>query len=200
MWKQYEPLIKAIVELFHPFVEAAVHDLEKGKVVALYHNFSKRKVGDPSPLSELKVETKDFPDYFPSYYKKNWDGRPLKCTSITLRNAKGKAIGLICFNVDTSFMQDAHQVLETFLKSKEADGSPVELFGAQCEEQTVALMEQFLQEKNLSLKHLTTSQKREVVHHLFHKGIFNFKNAAPFIAEYLNVSRATIYNYLKKKS
>ncbi len=46
LWINYEPLIKAIVELFHPFVEAAVHDLEKGKLVAIYHNMSQRKVGD----------------------------------------------------------------------------------------------------------------------------------------------------------
>src|ERR1700722_338034 len=110
LWKCYEPMIEAMVELFHPFVEAAVHDLVEGKLVALYHNISQRKVGDPSPIKEFKLDVDDFPDRFAPYYKTNWDGRALKCTSITIRNHKGKPVGLICFNVDTSVMQEAHRL------------------------------------------------------------------------------------------
>lgn len=197
-WKQYEPMIKAVVELFNPFIEAAVHDLEQGKLVAIYHNLSQRKVGDASPLKELKVITEDFPDYFAPYYKKNWDGRPLKCTSITIRDEKGKAIGLICFNVDTSFIQDAHKLLETFLKIKDDAENPIEIFGRQCEEQATAIIQQYLEEKHLSLNHLNRNQKKELVQHLYHKGIFNFKNAAPFIAKHLNISRASVYNYISR--
>ncbi|MBS3902864.1 MAG: PAS domain-containing protein [Anaplasmataceae bacterium] len=197
LWKQHEPMIQAIVELFSPFVEAAVHDLEKGKIVAIYHNISQRKIGDLSPLKELKVETKDFPDYFVPYYKKNWDGRPLKCTSITLRDTTGKAIGLICINVDTSFMQDAHRLLETFLKTTDKAENPIELFGAQCEEQATAMIQQYIDDKHLALNFLNREQKKELVQHLYHKGIFNYKNATFFISKKLKISRASIYNYIK---
>jgi D-arginine utilization repressor len=197
-WKQYEPLIKAVVELFHPFAEAAVHDLEQGKIVAIYHNISQRKIGDLSPLKELKVKTKDFPDYFTPYYKQNWDGRPLKCTSITLRDKKGKAVGLICINIDTSFIQDAHRLLEVFLKTKDGAKNPIEIFGAQCEDQATTFIEQFLREQNVSLNFLNRNQKKEVVRQLYGKGIFNYKSAAPFIAKKLNISRASVYNYIKK--
>ncbi len=198
LWKQYEPLIQAIVELFHPFVEAAVHDLEQGKVVAIYHNISQRQVGEPSPLKELKVEVKDFPAYFTPYYKQNWDGRPLKCTSITMRNTKGDAIGLICLNVDTSFFQDGYRLLETFLKTRSEAENPIEIFGSQCEEQAISVIQQYLEEKHLSLGHLNRDQKKELVQQLYRKGIFNFKNAAPFIAQKLNTSRASVYNYIKQ--
>lgn len=197
-WRHYEPLIKAIVELFHPFVEAAVHDLKRGKLAAIYHNISQRKIGEPSPLHELKINTADFPDYFASYYKRNWDGRSLKCTSITIRNEKGKAVGLICFNVDTSFAQDAHKLLETFLKTKADAENPIEIFGSQCEEQATYLIQKYLEDKNLSLNHINKKQKQELVQYLYHKGIFNFKNAAPFIAQHLNISRASVYNYIKQ--
>jgi len=197
-WMQYEPLIKAIVELFHPLIEAAVHDLEKGKLVAIYHNMSQRKVGDASPLNELKVNIRDFPDYFAPYYKKNWDGRALKCTSITIRDDQKKAVGLICFNVDVSFFQDTHKVLEMFLKVKDKSENPIETFGSQCEEQAALVIKHYLDEKHLSLNHLNRDQKKELVQHLYHKGIFNFKNAAPFIAQYLNISRASVYNHIKQ--
>ena len=129
-WKQYEPLIKAIVELFFPFVEAAIHDLNEGKLVAIYHNISQREPGEASPLHELKVDTAHFPDYFAPYYKKNWDGRPLKCTSMTIRNKRGKPVGLICINVDASFAHETHRLLETFLKTKAEGENPIDIFGS----------------------------------------------------------------------
>lgn len=197
-WKIYEPMIQAVVELFHPFVEAAVHDIEDGKVIALYHNISKRNVGDVSPLKELKVKTEHFPDYFNPYEKKNWDGKPLKCTSITIRNEKKRAIGLICFNVDTSFMHDAHRLIETFLNINQDSENPIEMYGGQCEEQAKALINQYLKTRGLSFNHLSRDQNKELVQHLYHQGIFNYKNAAPFVAEYLGISRATVYNYIKQ--
>ncbi|MCB1108202.1 MAG: PAS domain-containing protein [Chlamydiia bacterium] len=199
LWKQYEPFIQAVVELFHPFIEAAVHDLEQGKIMAIYHNISQREVGEPSPLKELKVNIKDFPDYFSPYYKKNRDGRPLKCTSITMRDESGKAIGLICLNVDVSFFQDGCRLLEAFLQTKVEAENPIEIFGAECEAQATAVIQLFLDERQLSLKHLNRRQKKELVQHLYRKGIFNFKNAAPFIAQKLNTSRASVYNYIKEE-
>lgn len=197
-WQHYEPMIKAIVELFNPFVEVAVHDLKKGKIVALYHNISQRKVGELSPLKELKIDTEHFPDLFTPYYKKNWDGRPLKCTSITIRDDQGTPVGLICVNVDTSFFQDAHRFLNLFLKTEKSAENPIEMFGSQCDEQAIALIQQYLEERHLSLAYLNRDQKKELVQYLYHKGIFNFKNAAPFLATYLSVSRASIYNYIKQ--
>lgn len=194
----YEPLIKAVVELFHPFVEVAIHDLEQGKLVAIYHNLSQRKIGDASPLKELKINTKEFPNYFAPYYKKNWDGRMLKCTSITIRNEKKKPIGFICFNVDISFIQDTHKLLGIFLKTKDEADNPIEIFGSQCEEQATRIIQHYLDENHLSLNHLNRDQKRKLVQTLYHKGIFNFKSAAPFIAQYMNISRASIYNYIKQ--
>lgn len=197
LWKQYEPLINAVVEVFHPFVEVAVHDLQKGKVVAIYHNISQRKVGEPSPLKELKISTKDFPDYFSPYYKQNWDGRALKCTSITIRSKKGKPIGLICLNIDVSHFEEGFQLLKTFLKTKDEAENPIEIYGSQCDEHVEMAIKQFLDEKSLSINHLNRDQKKELVQQLYRKGIFNFKNAVPFIAKRLNTSRATIYNHIK---
>lgn len=195
--KHYEPVIQAIVELFHPFAEAAVHDLRKGKIVSLYHNISQRKIGDPSPLKELQVKIEDFPDYFTPYYKENWDGRPLKCTSITMRNEKGEPIGLICINIDVSFFRDGAQVLEAFLKTKREASNPVEIFSAGCEEHVLKVIQQYIEEKNLSLNHLSRDQKKELVWQLYKKGVFNFKNAIPLVAKKLKTSRASIYNYIK---
>jgi predicted transcriptional regulator YheO len=198
--KAYLPFIEAIAELFHPFVEIAVHDLIEDKLVALYHNISQRKVGDQTTLGDLKQSYGKFPDFFSPYYKKNWDGRKLKCTSITLRDDQGEAIGLICINVDTTFFTETKQIVDLFLAvSKEAE-SPIESFGEDCQNVIKRIVDEYLLEYKLNIRHLNRVQKREAVHSLYQRGAFNYKNAPPFIAEYLNISRATVYNYLKELS
>ncbi|CRX39528.1 helix-turn-helix transcriptional regulator [Estrella lausannensis] len=193
-----EPMIKAVVELFKPFVEVAVHDLEKGTVVALYNNLSKRKVGDRSPIKELGVSTKEFPDFFPPYYKMNYDGKVMKCTSITLRDEKGEAHGLICFNVDTSSVKGLFDSLAVFLGNAREGKNPVESGGGSFEEKARALMDEFLQERAISSDHLGRDEKRELIQFLYSKGIFNYKKAPQEIASWLKVSRASIYNYIKE--
>ncbi len=196
MWQEYEPLLKALVELFHPFIEIAIHDLEKGEIVALFHNISQRKIGDPSPLKELGIPVEDFPAYFSPYYKKNFDGRSLKCSSITIRK-NGKAVGLICINVDVSSFQEGYRLIETFLSIKHDAKHPIDMHGDDLEEKTSRIIQGHLQEKHWVLKHLNRQQKKELVQTLFKRGVFNFKNAVPFVAKYLNMSRASVYNYIR---
>lgn len=198
IWEIHKPMVEAIAELFYPLIEVAVHDLKEGKIAALYHNISQRKVGDPSPLNELKVNIEDFPPYFTPYYKKNVDGRSLKCTSITLRNKNKEALGLICFNVDVSLFEESHQMLEAFLKIKSSASHPVDAFGKEAGKETLKILNDYLKEKALSLKHLSRLNKRDIIWHLHQKGVFNFKNAVPLVAKTLSTSRATLYNYIKE--
>lgn len=194
----YHPFISAIVDLFDPFVEAAVHDLEEGRIIALYNAFSRRRVGEKSPIKELKVKIEEFPDYFPPYTKRNWDGRELKCTSITLRDPIGRPIGLICFNVDTSVFRETQRLLDAFLKIKPGAANPVEACGRGCEEQVHALIEHFAKQQQLALSALDRKQKKSLIEFLYQKGAFNYKNAVPLVAKTLHLSRASIYNYINE--
>lgn len=195
--RKYEPLIEALVELFHPWVEVAVHDLKTGKVVRLYNTISKRKVGDSSPLQELKINTEKFPDFFPPYYKENWDGKPLKCTSITLRDEKANPVGLICINFDTSLFQNFQTQLDLFLKLRVQSENPVESFSENWKDTITFSIQNYLKSEKLSLDHLSRDEKRNLVKHLYQQGVFNFKNAHAFVAKSLRISRASIYNYLE---
>ena len=195
-FKAYEPILEAITQLLHPFVEVALHDLKTGKIVKIYNNISQRKVGDASPIIELNIKTKDFPAYFTPYYKENWDGRPLKCTSITIKDSKGKPTGLICINMDVSFFQEGMQLITKFLQVGNGE-NPVELHGENYEKQIEQAIDDYLDMHALKLSHLSREKKKDLAYHLYKKGFFNFKNAVPYIAKKLNTSRASIYNYIK---
>ena len=195
--KEHLPMIEAIVSLFNPFVEAAVHDLTTGKIAALYNNLSKRKIGDSSPLHELHLPVEKFPDVFEPYYKTNWDGRKLKCTSITVRDDSGKPIALICFNLDTTVFRDFELNLKTFLGVKKTAENPVELFTEHWQEKIDTFITSYLSHHKLLINNLTHRQKQDLVQALAKHGVFNYKNAPKYVAGQLHMSRASVYNYLK---
>lgn len=195
--KKHLSYIQGVVDLFFPFVEGALHDLKTGTLVALFNNISQREIGEATPLRELNINTNRFPDYFPPYYKSNWDGRKLKCISITVRDDNNVPIGLICFNLDVSLFQDIENRFSTLLQLKESAENPIELFGEDWQGQVHLQIDRYLQEHKQKLHHLTKNQKKDLIKHLYTKGIFNFKNAAAFVADILRISRASLYNYMK---
>ena len=192
------PLLRGISQLFSPWVEIVVHDLEQGTIAAILCPMTGRRVGDPSPLKELNISSDAFPDIFEPYFKNIGDGMPFKCTSVTLRNAAGKPIGLICINVSTGPLQEARQALDQFLTTSGDRESPVEGPLSDSEAPIGTMIEAQLRERGWSAHRLDRDQKRELVLYLHHKGIFHFKYAVPVVSEKLNLSRASIYNYLKK--
>lgn len=195
--KKQIPFAQGVVALFHPFVEGVIHDLDSGTFVAIFNNISRRKVGDPTPLHELNIKTDQFPDYFPPYYKTNWDGRKLKCISLTVRDTKNKPIGLICFNLDVSLFQDIENKFSVLLQLKGDAESPVELFGGNWQEQIHTQINHYLKEHAQTLHQMDKKEKKQLIEHLYKKGFFNYKNAAVLIADSLGISRASLYNYMK---
>lgn len=196
--EDFIPVIKGVELLFAPFVEIAVHDLISGKISHLFGSISNRKVGQSSPVFQLDLPVQEFPDVFNPYYETNWDGRKIKCTTVTIRSDAGKPTHLICFNFDTSFFQDMHLNLSALLQVDEKSDNPVELHAtANWHKKVDGTITDFLVKRKLVLSQLNISERRELVEALAGQGVFFIKNAAPYVANKLGVSRATIYNYLK---
>lgn len=191
----YFSTAEAVSLLFYPYAEVVLHDLKTGLIAAIYNNFSKRKVGDESLLEEIKSYN-NFPNVFPVYLKTNWDGRKIKSISSTLRDKKGKAIGLLCINLDLSKWEECYQFLETWLNNI-TQPSPPELFKDDWREKINSYVSAYLAREGTSLKLLDKEKKKNLVLALYKEGAFKAKNSAHYIADVLDLSRATIYNYLK---
>lgn len=193
------PMLEGAVKLLHPYAEGAIHDLRQGKVVALFNNISKRKVGDPSVVTELGVDVRNFPDVFEPYYKINWDGRKLKCTSVTIRDETGAPIGLVCLNFDMTVFEHMSTQLDSFLTLQDKTSlNPVEKFAVNWEQQVTDFIAEYAHKHNVARSALTKEQKAELVAHMYSHGLFNYRDAAAYVGRTLGVSRATVYNYLKE--
>lgn len=187
----------AIESLLNPFAEVVIHDLKKMKIHEILNSFSKRKKGDPSLLPE-GMDLKNLPDHFPPYFTTNWDGRQLKSTTATIRNEKSEAIGLLCINLDVSKLTQTSQILSLFA-SPAGRKLPQELFCDDPREKIHDCVLSYLREKKLSFENLTPSDKKSLIRYLDEMGAFRIKNAATLIGRVLNLSRASVYNYLGGK-
>ncbi len=192
----YIPIAQAIVALLQPYAEAVIHDLQTGKIHAIFNPYSRRKKGEDS-LLDKEVQSAKLPDYFDPYLKTNWDGRKLKSVTSTLRDAKGKPIGFLCFNLDISKWEEFHFLFEQFIASPKE--LPKELFIEDWKEKISRYIFNRLKMNQLSIDHLTKEDKKELVCQLYQVGLKKRKNAAAYVGEILGLSRATVYKYLNEK-
>lgn len=194
--KSYSPIAQAITLLLHPHGEVVIHDLKTGKIAAIYNNFSKRRVGDESLLEGL-ADDSDLPDVFPVYTKTNWDGTTIKSTSATLRDKKEKPIGLLCINLDVSRWEEFRHLLDQWLSNQNQHNQPEILFKDDWREKINLYVSEYLKKEGTVLKLLSKEKKQDLIKALYQEGAFKAKNAATYVADVLDVSRATIYNYLR---
>lgn len=190
---QYIPIAQAISLLLAPHGEVVIHDLKSGKIALLLNSFSKRKVGDESLLEELK-DYDTLPDVFPLYTKVNYDGRMIKSVTATLREKKGKPIGLLCINLDVSKFEEFQEFLGSWVRGY---SQPEILFKDDWREKINVFVTEYLRKEGVTLKGLNKQKKQELIKALEEEGAFKAKNAASYVADVLHLSRATIYNYLK---
>ncbi|MBA3721946.1 MAG: PAS domain-containing protein [Parachlamydiaceae bacterium] len=192
---RYFSIAQAIEALLHPYAELVIHDLKTQKIVAIINNYSKRKVGDDS-LLEKNSKAKDFPDYFEPYFITNWDGRKLKSTTATLRDSHGKPIGLLCINLDISKFEEMKNAISLLTNLTTQRELPAELFNDDWREKISQFVQNYLRVEGKNLKALTKLEKKQLINLLHDEGAFKAKNAASYIGDILDISRATVYKYL----
>jgi len=176
----FRPLAQAIARLLHPYAEIVLHDLKKQRIAAIYNNFSRRNVGDDCLIDD-EANLDELPEFFPPYYKLNWDGRKLKSISITIRDATKKAIGLFCINLDISFLEEWRDAIEQFIHLKPPSIVPQNFFHENWRERVNAAITEFLTERQLTVESLSPKQKRELMHLLEEKGLMHGKRVADYV-------------------
>ena len=193
----YKPIAEAISLLLFPHAEVVIHDFKTKRIGAIFNNLSKRKMGNESLLEEME-KLSESQDVFPPYYKTNWDGEKMKSVSSVLKNENGKPIGLLCINLDISKWEEMHHFILSMIESKIEQ--PDFLFKNDWKEKINSYVSTYLKKQGLSLKSLDRKEKRNLLLALRKEGAFETKNAAGYVADVLQISRASVYNYLKDNS
>ncbi|WP_313739435.1 transcriptional regulator [Pseudomonas sp.] len=192
----YTAIADSIAALFHPHVEVVVHDVLTQTVVHIANNFSKRALGDDSALDDA-VEDFQHVDTLGPYEKINWNGQKIRSISAVLRNADGQPRHLLCINFNVNVLEHAHQALSAFFQPQRVLSQPEGLFKDDWQERINTFLQAWLAQRALTLRTLRARDKRELIEALFAEGAFEARSGADYIANVLDMGRATVYKHLK---
>ncbi|MEK7887268.1 PAS domain-containing protein [Burkholderia contaminans] len=193
---RYRNIADGIAALFFPYAEVVIHDLTSQSVAYIANNLSKREVGDDSALEE--IEGTAIENVIGPYEKINWDGRRMRCVSVLVPGESTSPVGVMCVNFNVAAFDDVKQVLDLFITGAGLVRPPEELFKDDWQERINAFLHGWLRERQLALNSLSRERKRELVEALYEEGAFNGKSAANYIANVLDMGRATVYKHLKQ--
>jgi len=190
----YYPLCDAIALLLQPQAEVVLHDLATETVAHIANPFSHREVGEPSLLHEIDFR----PDValIGPYEKVNFDGRRLKSVSAVLRE-DGRAVGVICINLDLTHLQSAIELLTALTRVPLGGGQPAVLFQEDWHERINQYVHEWTARNGVVISSLSRAQKLQLVGELAADGAFGGKHAAAYVSRVLQMSRASVYNYLR---
>lgn len=190
----YYPLCDAIALLLQPQAEVVLHDLATETVAHIANPFSHREVSDPSLLHEIDFR----PDVglIGPYEKVNFDGRRLKSISAVLRE-DGRAVGVICINLDVPHLQSAIELLTALTRVPLEAGQPAVLFQEDWHERINQYVHAWTARNGVVIAGLSRAQKLQLVGELAADGAFGGKHAAAYVSRVLQMSRASVYNYLR---
>ncbi|TDF98546.1 hypothetical protein E1N52_43285, partial [Paraburkholderia guartelaensis] len=121
-----------------------------------------------------------------------------RCVSMLLPSESSDAVGVMCINFNVAAFDDVKKVLDLFITGAGLVRPPEELFKDDWQERINSFLHGWLRERQLALNSLSRDHKRELVEALYAEGAFNGKSAANYIANVLDMGRATVYKHLKQ--
>ncbi|MCG8634532.1 MAG: PAS domain-containing protein [Desulfobacterales bacterium] len=194
---RFTPIADAVARLFHPSAEVVIHELSSDKVYYIANPFSGRRPGDISLLKLKAEELENEGDIIGPYEKAGEKGQLIRAVTSVLRDDNGKALGLMCINLDYSGFEPALDLLESLIRPRQTRSHPEILFRNDWRDQIKLEIRTFLEAQSLSLDNLNAGNRRSLMACLDEKGLFYAKKSIEQVAAILNVSRATAYNDLQ---
>lgn len=198
------PLVQGLASMLGSDCEVVLHDLSAlpNSIVAIENgHVTGRAVGDvPSDLMLRTLRRVANGFATPRIYLSTTRGRTLRSLSVTLRDAQGQAFGLLGVNLDVSSLTHAQRALGalTTAPQEQETADTEEIFATDIREVVAGMISKALAEAATAPAQMTREDKMEVVKRLEERGTFLVKRAAEQVAEALDLSRFTVYSYLKE--
>ncbi|MCK3658146.1 hypothetical protein A4G18_05330 [Pasteurellaceae bacterium Pebbles2] len=196
----YKAVVEGVSALIGSHCEIVLHsleDLEHSAIcIANGHN-TNRQVGSPitdralQSLHNMKTESVSKP-----YFTKAKSNGLMKSVTIAIRNKNQRIIGLLCININLDV--PVSQFLQTLMPTPELDETSDVNFASSVEELVVQTVEQTIEEITTDRLVANNNKNRQIVVALYEKGIFDIKDAINLVAERLNISRHTVYLYIRQ--
>ncbi|HEM6629370.1 TPA: PAS domain-containing protein [Citrobacter farmeri] len=196
---QLDTIAKGLSETFSPFCEVVVHDLKDPEhaIMSIHNNLSGREAGQPATEFGLaRIASADFPEIIANYGNQFADGRPVKSTSIGIKDEEGKYVAALCLNVDMTLFRGMQSALARFT---ETESSPVrEHLDPGSTEVIRQRIDDFAAKRATTARALKTEDRKMLIQQLRKEGLLNVRKSMDTVAQHLGVSRATAYLYARQ--
>lgn len=204
IFARYIQLADVLGQMFRDVLEVVIHcfkDLDHAIIYIVNNHISGRSLG--GPISEINLrrllEEGQFPDMLINFSSRNSRGQPLKSSSLAIRDDQGKLIGAFCLHFDLSHFEQFQKFLDFFVNAKVDSFVGINDFGVNqpYDQEIKEEIETWLLKKGLHTAQLTYNDKQAIVNHLYQKGCFKRKGAISIVANALQLTRQSIYNYIE---
>ncbi len=193
------PIAKAVAETFGSNCEVVIHDFRnmENSIVAIFNGHVTGRTIDTQMsepiLSKINKHQEGHDVY--NYTGKSTLGRELKSTTTFMKDDEGEIVGCMCINFDITDLLSARNVMNELCK---VDEKEIEVIGEinKVNDVLYDIVEGTIHKFGRPVIYLTKDEKVSIVKDLEEKGVFLIKGAIDYVANSLQVSRYTIYNYL----
>ena len=200
-------LADAIVAVFGDRCEVVIHDFSDmaRSVVYIAGNVTNRSVGAPItdlPFRLLKEFGNKVPDKI-GYKNTAGNGKFLKCSTVFLRDQKGKVEGCLCINFDVTDFVFLSMGFSDFSSlagpaDREALFAPQEHYTKSFAETMESVIDTTVAESGKLPATMDKAEKMDLIRKLDRAGVFMIKGSVDYLAKVFGASRFTIYSYLKE--
>jgi len=195
-----ERLAEGIVAVVGPHCEVVVHDFSdlEHSVIMVAGNVTGRRPGAPVPdLSFISGELgRDTPGQL--NYRARIGSHHLQSSTIWIRDTDGIPIGAVCINVDYSALLQARDLLDKLATSTKIVSDLVvnDTFAKDVDELIDLSIADFLRNARIhSIGKMAYEDKLRLIKVLEERGLFRIRGTVNRLADLLDISRASIYNY-----
>nr|WP_086940692.1 transcriptional regulator [Thaumasiovibrio occultus] len=202
--RSYEAVVDGLAALIGNHCEIVLHSLDNLNTSAVKianGEITGRKVG--SPITDLALRMlRDIEgserNFSRAYFTRAKGGVLMKSITIAIRNGEERVIGLLCINInlDAPFSQ----ILQAFMPTEEAKHAASSVnFASDVDELVDQTVERTIEEINADKDVSNNAKNRQIVMALYDKGIFDIKDAINRVADRLNISKHTVYLYIRQR-
>lgn len=180
------PAVHGLAAMLGPGNEVLLQDLSRlpDSIVAIAGDLTGRTVGGPMTDLLLGLIRRGTTQDLINYRTNSPDGRPIRSSTLFLRDADGVAVGCLCVNsaMAETVAADAPEQPETFPR----DIDSLQRF----------LIDRAIAKVGVPPAEMKKQHKAAVVRELDEAGFFLIRDSVEHVAGQLDVTRYTIYNYL----
>lgn len=193
-------IAKGIVSVVGPNCEVVVHDFGNlsHSAVIVAGSISGRKPGAPVPDLDFIADALNTDTGDEINYKIVIGDKEFQSSTIWIRDYENNIIGAICINMDFSKLVLIKEILNELSVVFEEKPSLIvsNTFAKDLDELLHNTVAEFIKNENIkSIDAMKIVDKLHLIQTLEGRGLFKIRGATQRLADILNVSRASIYNY-----